>query len=371
MLDFPAMELADLERQARAGDARAQLALARLLEDRGQIATARGWYANAAKSGSAEALQALAASLLTHQPLEIEGGLRFMRAAAEQGDADALRICAVLAAQDETLANNWNVALDYLAAAAERGSPLARGQLLLLAGRPFDDTAGGESWAALRGRIDIARWLRFTPRKTISQSPGIFALEDFAAPEICDWLIKRAWGRVTRANVYDPNTGGATVAEHRTNSSANFELVQWDLPLVILRTRIAHEAGLPPHCLEHPLVLHYAPGETFEPHYDFLDPEMPGTRREIMAKGQRAATFLVYLNDDYEGAETEFLELGIHHRGKKGDALLFFNLDDEGNPDKRTRHAGRPPASGEKWVLSQWIREAKRSAHSPLAVHRG
>jgi hypothetical protein len=28
----------------------------------------------------------------------------------------------------------------------------------------------------------------------------------------------------------------------------------------------------------------------------------------------------------------------------------------DGSPDYNTRHAGLPPTSGRKWVLSQWIR---------------
>jgi prolyl 4-hydroxylase len=68
-------------------------------------------------------------------------------------------------------------------------------------------------------------------------------------------------------------------------------------------------------------------------------------------------TVLVYLNDDLEGGETEFLQLGLRHRGRKGDALMFRNVDAEGQPDRRTLHAGRPPTQGEKWLLSVWIRD--------------
>jgi hypothetical protein len=66
-------------------------------------------------------------------------------------------------------------------------------------------------------------------------------------------------------------------------------------------------------------------------------------------------TVLVYLNDELEGGETEFLRLGLSHRGRKGDALMFRNVDAQGRPDSRTLHAGRPPTQGEKWVLSVWI----------------
>ncbi|HVV64565.1 MAG TPA: 2OG-Fe(II) oxygenase [Rhizomicrobium sp.] len=72
--------------------------------------------------------------------------------------------------------------------------------------------------------------------------------------------------------------------------------------------------------------------------------------------GQRVATFLVYLNDDFDAAETSFLRLDWRYRGQKGDAILFWNVDQAGVPDSATLHAGLAPTRGEKWLLSQWIR---------------
>jgi prolyl 4-hydroxylase len=347
-----------LERQAAGGDAGAQMALARQLEAASQTMPARGWYARAAQSGNPAALGALATSLLSMPPFEFENGMRFMRAAAEQGDPEALHICAALAAQDTNLANNWDVALDLLRRAAGQGSQRAHDELALLADG--------------RDRVDIPRWLASPPGTVVNEGPRILKIENFATPATCDWLIARARGRGFRARVYDPVTGGAREENYRSNSAANFDITQWDLPLVLLRTRIAALIGLPTHCLEHPMVLHYEVGQEFEPHYDFLDPDGPGLKKEIALKGQRVATFLLYLNDDYEGAETEFVKLGMQHRGRKGDALVFWNLDAEGAPDWRTQHAGRAPTSGEKWLLSQWIREDRFgfSGRGP-AVHRG
>ena len=82
----------------------------------------------------------------------------------------------------------------------------------------------------------------------------------------------------------------------------------------------------------------------------------PGFAAEMRLRGQRVATILLYLNDDYAGGETAFPELGIAHRGGRGDALLFFSADAAGVPDRRTVHAGLPPTTGSKWVLSQFIR---------------
>jgi prolyl 4-hydroxylase len=89
-------------------------------------------------------------------------------------------------------------------------------------------------------------------------------------------------------------------------------------------------------------------------HCDFLDPQ--AMRQEIERNGQRVATVLIYLNEDFEGGETSFPRLGINHRGKAGDALIFGNVDGSGAPDERAQHAGCPPTRGEKWVFSQWVR---------------
>ena len=68
-------------------------------------------------------------------------------------------------------------------------------------------------------------------------------------------------------------------------------------------------------------------------------------------------TFLLFLNEEFEGGETTFPAAGLSFRGRTGDALFFANVTRDGRPDPLTLHAGRPPTSGEKWILSQWIRE--------------
>jgi prolyl 4-hydroxylase len=85
-------------------------------------------------------------------------------------------------------------------------------------------------------------------------------------------------------------------------------------------------------------------------HCDFLDPSFWARKS---ADGRRGAA---NLNESFEGGETSFPRLGINHRGKTGDVLVFGNVDGAGRPDPRSQHAGRPPISGEKWVFSQWVR---------------
>ena len=191
----------------------------------------------------------------------------------------------------------------------------------------------------------------------ISDKPRIESIPAFAPPAACDWLIAQARDRLSRATIYDRVTGGSTEDERRTNSQCDLDVGQLGVLTFVLRARIAAITGRPERAMEIPKVLHYSPGETFAAHFDYLDPQEPAYAAELAARGQRILTFLIYLNDGFGGGETAFPLIDVAHKGAKGDALLFANVDAAGNPDEDTMHAGMPPTSGEKWIFSQWIRE--------------
>ena len=194
----------------------------------------------------------------------------------------------------------------------------------------------------------------------MSAAPAIGMIADFLSPEICDWLIVQGRERLARAKVFDRQTGAAVVNQARTNSAAEFLLDDADIVLLLVQTRIAAFAGAPFYLLEPANILHYEVGQSFEPHHDWFNVEEPGEAAEMRARGQRVLTFLVYLNDGFEGGETDFPEAGLRFKGQRGEALYFHNTDASGAPARRTRHAGLAPTSGEKWILSQWVRAAPR-----------
>lgn len=262
--------------------------------------------------------------------------------AAEAGDGAAAARLAVLTGMGLGVAPDWGRALALLGRAAELGFEPARDQLALLAGAS--------------GQIDIAAWLNAPPPRVLSEGPAIFAIEGFLPPAACDWMIARAEALVEPALVYDHATGSGRQESVRTNTAARFELDRMDVVLALVRERIARTAGLPVPGLEWAQVLHYEVGQTFDWHVDWLDPAIPGYAADLAARGQRIATFLIFLNDDFEGGETAFEAGGLRHRGRKGDALMWANTLPNGSIDPRTRHAGLPPTKGQKWVLSQWLR---------------
>lgn len=266
-----------------------------------------------------------------------------VRRRAAGGDAEAVAFSAVLAGLGVGEAQSWATAGERLRRAAVMGSTLAQGQLAVLS------DAGGE--------LDLARWTAAGERERLLRAPRINAARGFLDAQACRWLVGRAEGRIQPAMVFDPEAGGGRRESSRSNSAFEFPFFDLDLVIVAVRAKIAATVGVPPGALEPPQVLHYAPGETFERHYDFLDPQVPGYAADVARRGQRIATFLVYLNADYEGGETDFPMVGLSFKGEAGDALMFANLDAEGRPDRLTLHAGLPPTAGEKWLFSQWIRD--------------
>jgi prolyl 4-hydroxylase len=71
----------------------------------------------------------------------------------------------------------------------------------------------------------------------------------------------------------------------------------------------------------------------------------------------RTHTILLYLNENYEGGETEFPNLNKQFKLNTGDILYFHNFDSHGNPTKLALHQGNVVKSGEKWVCNLWVRK--------------
>lgn len=83
----------------------------------------------------------------------------------------------------------------------------------------------------------------------------------------------------------------------------------------------------------------YRPGgsEQFQVHFD-----------SIYDVAARYLVFLWYLNDGFEGGETEFPDLGVRIQPRRGRLLMF-------PPYWMFQHAGLPPRGGDKYILSTYL----------------
>jgi prolyl 4-hydroxylase len=343
------------------------LAVAAAQDAAGNHDAAIDTLAAATQRGDLDAMTELGKRLLVGDrapalPAEATG---LLRDACRLGNAEAAMRLAVLTALGCHVGRSLPDALGLLATAAERGSANARGQLAALCtDRALaQSVAGGGTqpglWQRMAQAADIAAWSRAPTRSTLSASPLVCSFADFVTIPLCDWLITRARGRLKRARVYNTQRGADVEDAHRSNTIAEFSLADADLVQVALQMRMAAACGIPIENMEAPAILHYDVGEQINNHYDFINPQTPGYTDEIARRGERVVTFLVYLNDGYAGGETEFPKLGLKHKAARGEGLFFVNALPSGEPDLRTLHAGRPPASGEKWIVSQFIRNRR------------
>ena len=149
-----------------------------------------------------------------------------------------------------------------------------------------------------------------------------------------------------------------------------FNVVHADLVSVLVQVRMCANTGVPFRHLEPLSVLHYAVGEQITEHFDFVDPlQTPDYERELAENGQRILTFLVYLNDDYEGGKTEMPAARHLTQGQKGEGL-FLSIHSRtviriGEPCTR---GGRRRAAKSGWSRSSC--EAVRCSEPSAATTR-
>ncbi len=179
--------------------------------------------------------------------------------------------------------------------------------------------------------------------------------------EDCLYLILCGTPHLRASQVVDPATGTLTRMGLRSSDGMNFDTMLEDAWLRHLQMRMAAAAGLPLSHAEPLVLLHYAPGQEYRPHRDYLpdsDPSLTqATPGSAIGAGNRAATTVVYLNEVSEGGETDFPELGQRVRPQAGYAASWRNLHRSGIRDPRSLHTGMPVIAGEKWLSTLWIRE--------------
>jgi TPR repeat protein len=329
----------------------AGLEAARQFDQAGRHAEAMEALKGASLAGDLVAMTELAHRLLVgdRAPKSPKHALYLLQEAARRGEARALARLAALTAGGAYLEQSWRQALRLLGEAAAAGDAPAQGQLTSL--QP--PGAPPATWPMMAERVPLQYWLQPAPQQNLHEN--VRHVPELAPLPACSWLIGRARGRLQPALVYDAVSHENQVHEMRTNSMALFDYSTYDVVQFLLQARMSLSCGYPMQHFETPMVLHYSVGQQITPHFDFIDANASDYAEQIREQGQRMITFLLYLNDDYDGGETTFPELGIVHRGTAGGGLYFINAHDDLTPNRRMLHTGSPPVRGEKWVVSQFI----------------
>jgi len=209
--------------------------------------------------------------------------------------------------------------------------------------------------------IDLVRsprWLDAGDRQVevvmAMQLPRVVVLGGLLSDAECDALIDAARPRLARSLTVQTATGGEEVNADRTSQGMFFDRGESAL-LKTIEARIARLVHWPVERGEGIQVLHYRPGAEYKPHYDYFDPDQPGTPAILKRGGQRVGTLVMYLNDPEAGGGTTFPDVGLEVAPRKGSAV-FFNYN-RPHPATRSLHGGAPVLAGDKWVATKWLRE--------------
>lgn len=191
--------------------------------------------------------------------------------------------------------------------------------------------------------------------KTLSLAPRVYYVENFLSLEECDALMQRAEPRLERSTVLGQGAQGV-VDSRRTSRGMFFPLRSPDPLLRKIDRKVAHISRMPIENGEGLQVLCYQVGGEYQPHYDYFSPSQPGGKETLLRGGQRVATVIMYLNTPEEGGETIFPRANLSVTPKKGAAILFYNVTENGEEDPNSFHGGAPVLKGEKWIATKWIR---------------
>lgn len=234
------------------------------------------------------------------------------------------------------------------------------------------------SWPAGEGRGvgEVAchgRLLRVTVL-SVAPNPRVAYVADFAGKDEAAHLVALGRSALHPSRVVAQEAAGGPLEEDRRGgvggsgvrvaerTSHNGLLPKSDPVVRAMVQRAAYLAGLSPSHAEAVQIVRYRPGEEYREHCDWFDPEGAQFAAKVAQGGQRLVSVFCYLQECTRGGETAFSRLGLRFAPRRGDAVVWFNLDGTGREDKRTLHQGCAVLEGEKWGMNVWLRQKPRRA---------
>jgi prolyl 4-hydroxylase len=168
-------------------------------------------------------------------------------------------------------------------------------------------------------------------------APLVFTIADVCTPAECADLIARIERLGPEAAPITTAAGFVMRPDIRNNTR-----VMFDDPALAAELYARIASTIPPRLSGRRSVgvnerfrcYRYQPGQRFASHYDGAFTRNSAERSEL--------TFMVYLNNDFTGGETAFLDFSVTVAPRTGTALLFQHF---------TLHEGCTVESGLKYVL--------------------
>ncbi|XP_060067036.1 prolyl 4-hydroxylase subunit alpha-1-like [Ylistrum balloti] len=226
--------------------------------------------------------------------------------------------------------------------------------------------------------------IELLPQKPNNSSVRVFLYNEFLSEAECDGLMKVHDSHIAQANKHDPFVCFDSIATLRHHLKANGVKVKvtpqdfmpgtlcmnatfssqlkswlhsnWSYSTAfypgesrfskVFEYRVKEATSLLPENGGKFQITSYPVGIGYKTHTDCT--ENTDDQRD------RMATILVYLQDVEEGGETMFPELGIWVKPRKGRALVWNNMNEDGKCEPMSVHKAAKVDKGHKYIIQRW-----------------
>lgn len=178
----------------------------------------------------------------------------------------------------------------------------------------------------------------------------IFEYRNALTSEECLQLIE-----LSKDKLIEATTLGPKQEDYRT--AQNCWISELHPAVTKVKLLVREKTGLPVENQELVHIVKYTVGGQYKNHHDFFHPDTDYYQSQISRGGQRLYSCMFYLNDDFQGGETEFPELGVTIQPEACKMIVWSNVNSDNSLDYTTLHAGLPVTQGEKWICLVWVRE--------------
>ena len=177
-------------------------------------------------------------------------------------------------------------------------------------------------------------------------------IKGFLNKKQCQALIEMIEADNVRSSVVVGGTDRSEISETRTSSTSN--LANNNLVVKSIHQQIADNLGLNIKKGEDLQGQKYEAGQFFKQHNDYFTGD--AYDKHCLYSGNRTFTFMIYLNEDFEGGGTYFPKLEKTIKPELGKAVVWENTID-GEPQPQTMHEGTTISKGVKYIITSWWRE--------------
>lgn len=170
-------------------------------------------------------------------------------------------------------------------------------------------------------------------------------IDNFISDNDCEYLIRTYKDKAARSITEN--------GIHESRTSSTYFLSDSDATVKYIKQKVSDYLNVPLTHIENIQFLKYQKGEQYKYHNDYFQ----GTN----IPNQRVHTILIYLNtlQPEDGGETSFYYHKLKITPKKGMAVWFRNMSEDGKLVTESLHSGEPIKTDTiKYALNVWTRQS-------------